>query len=68
MARTKTPPLPNLDMLEGMANVMDILTHFEEVARGHREQLRNNGWSDSISEQIAANLLANLTTKAMNGG
>jgi hypothetical protein len=55
----KTPAENMLEALEGFKQL-------EELARGFRAHLEAGGWSETMAELIAANMLIEFQKKAIN--
>lgn len=52
---------PELTMLD----TLDAFKQLEEMARGYREHLEQNGWNETMAEMIAAHMLIEFQKKAI---
>jgi hypothetical protein len=71
-------PVPNLpeitvweveaSLAERMAEIMDGMDHLREGADGFRKRLLGDGWSETMSEQLAGAMLAQMIGAAFQQG
>lgn len=52
-------------LAEHLANYMDAMAQLRESANGYRAQLLGDGWSETMAEQVAGQMLAAMITKAV---
>lgn len=52
-------------LAEHLATYMDAMAQLRESANGYRAQLLGDGWSESMAEQVAGQMLAAMITKAV---
>ena len=65
-----TPPGPDdgePTVAERLAELMDGMDHLRESANGFRRQLLADGWSETVAEQLAGGLLAQMIAAAFAG-
>lgn len=55
---------PN-ELTAALADHLDALAHLREMASGYRAQLVQDGWSDAMAENVAANLLIDMNRSAI---
>jgi hypothetical protein len=48
------------EFAQALALMMEQISPIREAVQGYREQLRRDGWSDAVSEQMAADLHSEL--------
>lgn len=65
-----TPPAPPtfdpVAAAEAMTQLVEGLAMLSEAARGYRAQLIQQGWTEPIADQLAAQLLAGMQAQAMS--
>lgn len=52
-------------LAESLAQYMDGMAHLRESANGYRAQLVADGWSETMAEQVAGQMLGAMITKAV---
>lgn len=55
-------------LAESLAQYMDGMAHLRESANGYRAQLLADGWSETVAEQVAGQMLTAMITKAVMSG
>lgn len=58
-------PDDGLELMAVLADVLENMKRMEEMARGYREEMKRQGWSDHAAEQVSAAFLQSLIGKAL---